>query len=72
VVVPLSLLPELRKLPDDVLSFPKAVERVSTTTFRSKYLALQQTEWRTPRMFHHKDIIPIAVRRGCGFSLTIN
>jgi hypothetical protein len=29
VVVPLSLLPELRKLPDDVLSFPDAVEKVS-------------------------------------------
>ena len=26
VVVPLSLLPELRKLPDDVLSFPEAVK----------------------------------------------
>jgi hypothetical protein len=29
VVVPLSLLPELRKLPDDVLSFPEAVKNVS-------------------------------------------
>jgi hypothetical protein len=28
VVVPLSLLPELRKLPDDVLSFPYAVNKV--------------------------------------------
>ncbi|CAO2651171.1 Nn.00g094680.m01.CDS01 [Neocucurbitaria sp. VM-36] len=27
VVVPLSLLPELRKLPDDVLSFPKAIDK---------------------------------------------
>lgn len=27
VVVPLSLLPELRKLPDDVLSFPEAVKK---------------------------------------------
>jgi hypothetical protein len=29
VVVPLSLLPELRKLPDDVLSFPEAVKNAS-------------------------------------------
>lgn len=29
IVVPPSLMPELRKLPDDVLSFPKAVERVN-------------------------------------------
>lgn len=27
IVVPLSLLPEFRKLPDDVLSFPKAVQK---------------------------------------------
>jgi hypothetical protein len=32
VVVPYSLLPELRKLPDDVLSFPQAVARVSRET----------------------------------------
>jgi hypothetical protein len=33
VVVPLSLLPELRKLPDDVLSFPGAVEKVRGIPF---------------------------------------
>jgi hypothetical protein len=32
VVVPLSLLPELRKLGDDVLSFPKAIYSVCDTT----------------------------------------
>ncbi|KAH7398762.1 ent-kaurene oxidase [Phaeosphaeria sp. MPI-PUGE-AT-0046c] len=36
VVVPLSLLPELRKLGDDVLSFPKAVDR----TLETKYTKL--------------------------------
>lgn len=29
VVIAPRFLPELRKLPDDVLSFPKAVEKVS-------------------------------------------
>lgn len=29
-MVPVSLLPELRKLGDDVLSFPKAIDKVST------------------------------------------
>jgi len=28
IVIPSSLLPELRKLPDDVLSFPAAVKQV--------------------------------------------
>jgi hypothetical protein len=30
VIIPFSLLPELRKLPDDVLSFPLAVDEVSS------------------------------------------
>jgi hypothetical protein len=29
IVIPSSLLPELRKLPDDVLSFPAAVKNAS-------------------------------------------
>jgi len=31
VLIPSSLLPELRKLPDDVLSFPKAMNTVSAS-----------------------------------------
>ncbi|PSN58628.1 cytochrome P450 monooxygenase-like protein [Corynespora cassiicola Philippines] len=33
VVVPTSLLPELRKLPDDVLSFPKAIAQTMETKY---------------------------------------
>ncbi|KAF9698203.1 hypothetical protein EKO04_003691 [Ascochyta lentis] len=33
VVVPVSLLPELRKLPDDVLSFPRAVDKSLETKY---------------------------------------
>ncbi|KAH6618782.1 cytochrome P450 monooxygenase-like protein [Boeremia exigua] len=33
VVVPTSLLPELRKLPDDVLSFPRAVDKTMETKY---------------------------------------
>jgi hypothetical protein len=42
-VVPLSLLPELRMLSDDVLSFPDAVTKVGETTlpmFDSKTLTV--------------------------------
>ncbi|EMD64174.1 hypothetical protein COCSADRAFT_181322 [Bipolaris sorokiniana ND90Pr] len=37
VIVPRSLLPELRKIPDDVLSFPKAIEN----DMEAKYTRLQ-------------------------------
>ncbi|KAF2622679.1 cytochrome P450 monooxygenase-like protein, partial [Macroventuria anomochaeta] len=33
VVIPLGLLPELRKLPDDVLSFPRAVDKTMETKY---------------------------------------
>ena len=37
IVVPLSLLPELRKLPDDVLSFAGAVEKVRGMPFLASH-----------------------------------
>ncbi|KAF2830054.1 ent-kaurene oxidase [Ophiobolus disseminans] len=57
VVVPQALLPELRKLPDDVLSFPKAIDR----SMEVKYTRIEAD----PRLSVHairSDLTPALAR----------
>ena len=64
IVIPVKLLPELRKLPDDVLSFPRAIDKVSLLSVCSSDLAktVQSMETKYTKIDTESHLIIQSVR----------